>query len=255
MGVTKTDRIGITNTNNFGSLMSVYNYRGSNDIDIIFPENNCIVHNKKYLDFMKGKISSPYETRAFGVGYLGEGKHKTRENGKKTNKYTSWHGILVRCCSEAFQKTRPTYINCVVTKEWLNFQNFGDWYDKNYYKVENKIMCLDKDILIKGNKIYSPNTCVFTPISINSLFVKCNTRRGKFPIGVSYHKRDCSYEASCIINDKPIHLGTFNNPIKAFNSYKEAKEKYIKEIADRYKNNIPLNLYEAMYKYKVEITD
>jgi len=254
VGVT-IDRTGAINTNNFGSLMSVCKYRRGDDIDVMFLENNYIVHNKSYHDFMKGKIGSPYETRAFRVGYLGEGKHKTRENNKKTNKYTSWYGVMKRCYGETFQKTRPTYIGCTVIKEWLNFQTFGDWYDENYYKIEGKIMCLDKDILHKGNKIYSPENCVFTPIGINSLFVKCDTRRGKYPIGVSYDKMSCNFESKCIMNNKSILLGTFDNPTEAFNAYKIGKERYIKEIADRYENDIPLKLYDAMYKYKVEITD
>lgn len=36
---------------------------------------------------------------------------------------------------------------------------------------------------------------------------------------------------------------------------KEFKENYIKEVANEYKDKIPQKLYEAMYRYKVEIDD
>ena len=51
------------------------------------------------------------------------------------------------------------------------------------------------------------------------------------------------------------YLGLFPNQQEAFYAYKKAKEKYIKEVADLYKNIIPQKVYDAMYSYQVEITD
>ena len=120
-------------------------------------------------------------------------------------------------------------------------------------------MNLDKDILVKNNKIYSPNTCVFVPTNINTLFTKSNKSRGKYPIGVFFHKDANKYEAHCSIfyngKSKLKHLGLYNTIDDAFKVYKESKEANIKQIADEYKDKIPDKLYEAMYKYEVEITD
>ena len=117
-------------------------------------------------------------------------------------------------------------------------------------------MCLDKDILYKGNKIYSPKNCVFAPNNINTLFISCNSKRGDFPIGVTFNKRDKIFIAQC--NDKTgrKHIGRFSNAEDAFyKGYKPFKEHYIKEVAEDYKDQIPQNLYNAMYNYKIEITD
>lgn len=111
-------------------------------------------------------------------------------------------------------------------------------------------MELDKDILIKGNKIYSPETCVFIPSSINKSFETNKKRRGKCPIGV-YETKDNKYASSY----KGKHLGRYQTKEEAFQVYKQFKEKGIKEVADKYKDKIPNKLYEALYKYEVEITD
>lgn len=49
--------------------------------------------------------------------------------------------------------------------------------------------------------------------------------------------------------------GSYETPEEAFDVYKTAKEKYIKDLADSYKAKIPEKLYRAMYNYKIEITD
>ena len=117
-------------------------------------------------------------------------------------------------------------------------------------------MDLDKDILIKGNKTYSPEACVFVPKKINSLFTKANNLRGDYPIGVSYFKESDKFKSQYKTMDgKEIHLGLFDTPEEAFISYKNAKEKYIKQIAEEYKSKIPQKLYKAMINYEVEITD
>ena len=116
-------------------------------------------------------------------------------------------------------------------------------------------MTLDKDILIKGNKIYSPNTCIFVPQSINTLFIKSDKSRGNLPIGVYYKKQNKKYIAQCKINNEKKYLGSFDTSEEAFQAYKQFKEHYIKQIADEYIELIPQELYDAMYNYEVEYED
>ena len=125
-------------------------------------------------------------------------------------------------------------------------------------------MHLDKDILCKGNKVYSIDTCIFVPQRINELFVKQQNKRGKYPIGVKIDKRrNHLYSSIRIIdgngNSHSKYLGRYSTPEEAFQVYKHAKENYIKEVIDSYEGKIPEPFYsrlkEAMYNYKVEIDD
>ena len=242
--------------------MEIIEYRKSNDIDVYFEEYNWIFHHTQYDNFRKGTLKCPYERRTYNIGYLGEGKYKTRVNNRKTEYYEEWIGMLRRCYNnnQRDRNKRPKYDGWTVCEEWHNFQNFAEWYEENYYEIKEEKMCLDKDILVKGNKIYSPQTCVFVPNRINVLFTKSDKIRGDFPIGVTYHKRDKVFESKMCYMDKnkikhSCYLGRYNTSEEAFESYKKAKENYIKQVADEYKLYIPKELYDAMYDYRVEITD
>lgn len=260
--VAKIDRTGEVNHNNFGSEMIIVGYKNKKDINIYFPKYDCIVKHKYYSAFKKGEIKCPYERRTYGIGYIGEGEYKIHdENGKLTKCYNTWHDMLRRCHSEELHKKEPTYIGCEVLDEFHNFQNFGEWDSENYYEIEGEKMHLDKDILIKGNKIYSPETCVYVPQTINNLFVKCDRSRGKYPIGVFYSNRDKKFYSKCRIYNfskcisEKVYLGLYNTSEKAFEVYKEFKERNIKQVADYYKDKIPSKLYDALYNYEVEIDD
>lgn len=200
---------------------------------------------------LKDKLSKT----VLGVACFGEGAYKSKINGIKTPQYKTWRNMLERCYHP--EKRSSTYEKCEVCEEWLNFQNFAKWYDENYYEVFNEKMCLDKDILVKGNKVYSPNTCCFVPMSINNLFIQTTAKRGEYPIGVTRHKRDNKLEVSCNIKGKDIYLGRFelNEEEKAFQCYKTFKEKHIKDIADEYERFIPKELYNAMIVWEISITD
>lgn len=254
------NRIGERNYNNFGGEMVIVHYNGCMDIDVYFPEFDWIFKHAKYNNFKKGEIKCPYERRFYNVGYLGEGKYKVSENGKNTRVYDTWKAMLQRCYSEKEHERHPTYIGCEVYEGWHNFQNFAKWYKDNYYEVGNEKMCLDKDILFKGNKIYSPDTCIFVPETINKLFIKNDKNRGESVIGATLCKNG-KYQAQCnIINpetgkSKQEYLGLYDSQEKAFQVYKYHKERNIKQIADYYKIHIPQKLYDAMYNYEVEIDD
>lgn len=256
MGKSKgKDRIGKETTGSYGSSFELIQYNHANSI-LAKSEYGDIVHTS-WQAFRNGEIKSVYDMSVYGIGYLGEGKYKTRYNyGKYIPQYITWRNMLGRCYSEYEQTKRPTYIGCSVVKEWHNFQVFAEWYDKNYYEVDGERMSLEKDILFKGNKIYSPETCIFAPLKINDLFNRQPTTRGDLPIGVYYDTLNKKYKSQCqVIGKSRIGLGYFDTPKEAFEVYKIHKEKYIKEIAEIYKEKIPQKLYTAMLNYVVEIGD
>ena len=255
----KIDRTGEERLNTFGSEMIIKEYRKAIDMDVYFPEYNWTFKHAQYTHFKRGRIRCPYERRYCGKGYLGEGKYKMSESGKNKKEYDIWYHMLERCYDTKYQEKYSTYKGCTVEEYLLNFQYMCEWLENNYYEISGETMCLDKDILCKGNKIYSRDTSIFVPQRINSLFVKCDKVRGKDPIGV-YQLPSGNYQVTC--NDaygKYIYLGSYSTKDEAFNVYKEYKEKIIKEVIDSYEGKIPephySKLKEAMYNYEVEIND
>ena len=252
-------RVGEEGYNNFGSKMIIKEYREYKDIDVYFPEYNWTFKHATYQSFKNGKIKCPYEPRYYDKGYLGEGKYRMSENGKITDGHNIWYNMLKRCYDPKYQERYPSYKGCEVEEYLLNFQNMSEWLDKNYYKVPGEKMCLDKDILFKGNKVYSRDTCIFVPERINLLFTKRDNARGDSPIGTTPNSSG-NYQVQCWNgNGKYIYLGSYSTKEEAFQVYKKYKEKLIKETIDSYEGKIPephySRLREAMYNYKVEITD
>ena len=255
----KIDRTGEEGYNNFGSKMIITGYRSAADIDVYFPEYNWTFKHVQYNKIKSGEIKCPYERRYYGVGCLGEGKYKVWENGKITNEYDIWYSMLQRCYDPKFHEKYSTYKDCMVEDYLLNFQHMGEWIENNYYEVTGEKMCLDKDILCKGNKVYSRDTCIFVPERINLLFVKSDKARGKNPIGVS-DLPSGNYRVDCNNGyGKIIYLGVYSTKEEGFQVYKEYKENLIKEVIDSYEGVIPEPFYsrlrEAMYNYEVEIDD
>ena len=250
----KIDRTGEVAYNTNGEKMVIVRFGGAKDIDIQF-EDGSIVEHKAYSNFKNGEIKNPMFPSVYGTGYVGVGNYLSCDkNGKHTKCYKTWLDMLRRCYDPNSHTKYTTYINCTVDKNWHNFQNFSQWYYENYYEFGNdERMNLDKDILNKGNKVYSAETCVFVPQFLNKLFTKSDNKRGECPIGVC--KDGGKFVAKLNKGKHTQYLGTFNTPNEAFLAYKKAKEAYIKEVAEEYKDKIPYRLYEAMITYEVEIDD
>ena len=250
-------RLGETVMQNCGELAFIVEYVSSRDITVQFKTSGELVKTE-YGAFVKGKVKSHFTPSVFGIGTTGLEPIRD-EQGELLSSYVCWKSMLQRCYSAKFQEKHQTYKTCSVCDDWLYYPNFKKWYDTNYYEINNKTSQIDKDILIKGNKVYSPDTCVFVPDFINKLFVKKQNDRGAFPIGVYYNKKDKKYRAQLSVfkdGKKTIkYLGNFDTVNEAFKVYKRAKEDYIKEVADEYKDIIPTELYEAMYSYRVDIND
>lgn len=109
-------------------------------------------------------IKNPNSISVYGIGILGVGSFSRKNHPKE---YSSWRRMLQRCYNLKTQERQPTYKGCSVDKRWHNFQNFCEdiVHLENYELWKNNTKkcawALDKDIKIKGNKIYSKDTCKF----------------------------------------------------------------------------------------------
>lgn len=168
-----------------------------------------------------------------------------------TKAYKIFGAMFRRCNSPIGSKHNPAYHDCFVCDEWHYFSNFLSWFKDNYIKG----YALDKDILVKGNKMYSPETCCFVPIEINSLLTNRRNHRGN-ALG-TFKTKNGTFQAHCSMRGKIVHLGTFKTEKDAFAAYKQAKESHIKEVAQKYYDDgkITKRVYDALMKYEVEITD
>lgn len=177
----------------------------------------------------------------FGVGI------NDLDNISHTKLYRTWKSMFARCYDPKLHEKQPTYIGCSVDPRWYYLSNFKKWFDENY--VEG--YALDKDLIVKGNKVYSPDTCCFIPQEINKMLTKSDKVRSKYYIGV--YKQLNRYVARFI--DRCV--GSFLTPEEAFVAYKNAKESYIKRVADEYYSDgrITKRVYDALMRYEVEITD
>ena len=251
------EKLGETRINNQGEVMFIVEYVNARDITVQFKRTGELVK-CAYGNFVRGNVKSHFTPSVYGVSTTGLEPIRN-EDGEVLDSYTCWKRMLSRCYSAKVQEKYPTYKGCYVSEDWLYYPNFKKWYEENYYKIDNKTSHLDKDILVKGNKVYSPNSCMFVPNFINTLFTKRQNDRGAFPVGVYYDKTNKKYTAGLsVFKDRKSvrkNLGYFNTADEAFEVYKQAKEDYIKEVADEYKDKIPVELYKAMYEYKVSIDD
>lgn len=193
-----------------------------------------------------------------GVGY-NTSNLPTKINGKHTPEYVVWREMLRRCYSHEFQRKCPQYIGCYVCEWWYDFNNFySDLVKmKGYNEIGlGRVVNLDKDLIVKGNKEYSPEFCRLVPQEVNKAITNRGSCRGVHPIGVNFSKSKGKYVASLgFIKGKRITGNVFDNPIDAFNFYKEHKEAHIKELAIRFKDRLDVDVFNALNNYKVSIND
>jgi hypothetical protein len=144
--------------------------------------------------------------------------------------YITWKSMIVRCYSTKNQERQPTYKNIMIYPPWLVFSVFRTWMMCQDWEGKH----LDKDLLIPGNKVYGPDTCIFVSGTLNSLFANCHKVRD-YPTGVtkSVVKGRVYFQARCCEYGKACNIGNFKNPKEASIAYQEAKQKYIIELASQ----------------------
>ena len=259
--MTKINRVGEINKTKEslgGYTIIIIEDNENNNLIIEFQDEYKYRKKCAYKEFKNGSIKNPYHPSVYNMGYMGVGEYKSKINGKQTKEYEIWRQMLRRCYDYKFQEKQPTYKGCYVCEEWLNFQNFAEWYYNNLYNCNGEKLQLDKDIFIKNNKEYSPETCLLVPRRINELFNKSKSnKKSDLPIGVfdNPNGSGIGYMASCRTLEKSVYLGLYDTIEKAFEVYKNFKENYIKQVADEYYKIIPRELWKAMWEYEIEIDD
>ena len=231
----------------------ILKYNDAKDVEIQFLKTGFET-TVQLVQVKSGNVKDSYLPSVYGVGIIGA-KYPSTINGVRTKEYTLWTDMLRRCYSDTFKKKYPTYIDCEVSNKFKNYEYFYEWC-QNQIGFDNQGWHLDKDSLVKGNKVYSESTCVFLPVEINLLLTKCTASRGKHLIGVSWHDKGKAFVAQVSKNKgKSEYLGLFNTEIEAFNAYKKAKESFVKELANRLKSQIDDRAYKALMNYEVNIND
>ena len=231
----------------------ILKYNGTANVEIQFP-NTGFKTVVRLGDIRNGGVKDPHLPSVFGVGLLGT-KYPSEVNGVKTKEYVLWADMLRRCYSEGFKKQHPTYKDCKCSENFKSYEYFYDWCNKQTgFGVEG--FELDKDLLVKGNKVYSEDSCIFIPTEINTLLTKRTASRGKHLIGVYWCNKGKAFRAQVSKNKgKRERLGYFKTELEAFNAYKQAKETFIKEQASKWKGKIDDKAYNALMNYQVEIDD
>lgn len=170
----------------------------------------------------------PYKTRVY--------EEVTKNGGKRIRKivfrckyYTVWRNMIVRCYSKKFLESNQSYIGTSVCSEWLYATAFKKWMEKQDWHGK----CLDKDIIVPGSKLYSPETCAFVLQATNSFVIARDASRGEYPIGVSIHKHKGKYHAKCKnpFTGKREHLGYFSTPEEAHEVWRKRKHELAQLVA------------------------
>lgn len=249
------NRVGEVSYTRYGTKATIVEYVNNKKVLVEFDDEHKYRYYVSYINFKNGSISNPYDKSVLNIGYIGEKTYDKFDSNIK-HIYGIWTKILTRCYATENNTRATSYKNCEVCEEWKCFNNFLKWYLDNQYKCDEQL-CVDKDILVHNNRIYSPEYCLLVPERINLLFIKSLSLRGTLPIGVSYYWfNNDKYLASMKTgNRKNLHIGIYNTVNEAFEAYKKFKENYIKKIADEYKDIIPNKIYDILYNYQVLITD
>ncbi|CAL9959044.1 HNH endonuclease [Vibrio phage 219E48-1] len=190
----------IYTTNSSGKLV-ITKYVHCKNVEVRFV-NTGFETTARMDNIRLGRVKDPLYPSVFGVGFIGVGEYKVSVNSKITKAYQCWSDMLKRCYSEEYQLNKPTYIGCSVHPDWHNFQAFAKWYDKNH-PIDGSKYELDKDILVEGNKVYGPETCMFVTGAENMIKAHAKSYAFVSPKGI----RTEIYNLNEFCRDKDLNQG------------------------------------------------
>lgn len=259
-------RIGETNyTKTVGrktQLMTIVDYikepGKTTKIKILFDDNTEVIDT--YRNFKNGLVRNKNVESVYNSGKTNFIINRRDDRAA----YKCWAGML-RQCKNSDLYDLNTLENAYCCEEWLDFKNFKEWYDKNYYKIDGLKVAISKVIFNKNNTLYSPENCCFLPRKLMTIVTTGKEGRkinktNDLPVGVGYNeyhegtKRWISKTSPYEMRFKDIRVAC-KTVEEAFNLYKELKEEHVKNLALQYKNYLTEKVFNALMNYTVEITD
>ena len=235
-------------SNNFGDFI-VIDYVNNKNITVEFITTGYQTKTTT-KEINQGKIADRLKPSVFGVGIIGN-KYPINDNGSINYIYKVWNNILDRCYNEKTKLKYKAYSDCSTSNNFKYYEYFYEWFTSQ--KGCDERFEVDKDLLVKGNRIYSENTCILLPKEINLALSVKKSQRGQYLIGVQ--KNGKNFLARCSTGTGERKLGYYTTEIEAFNAYKQAKENYLKELANKWKDKIDIRAYNALMAYEIEVTD
>lgn len=232
----------IYKTKNCGDIV-VVKYNNASSVEVRFLDTG-FERVASSSNIKNGTVKDQTMPIVHGIGYIGVGEHKAHNGRKGTREYKRWTSILERCYSDRHHKTYPSYIGCTVCEEWHNFQNFAQWFKGNFVEGYD----IDKDILVQGNKTYSPETCVFAPKSVNRMLSVRVDKTNLLPTGVAMTADKMRFVAKCNDGSNLRHIGVFETKEEAHNAYVDRKLEVIHKAAMECEEPIK----SALLKHKVK---
>lgn len=237
------NRLGEVRKNRLGYKMWINEYINDQDLWVKFHDGYKVHTN--WQRFKMGWVRNPNNRTVFGKGYMGIGKYNSKDYPRI---YQVWRAMLDRCYNPQTQKKFPKYKGIKVSDQFKCFQNFAKWYEKNYWEFGNdelmNRMEIDKDLLQwnTDTKIYSESTCLIIPKFINVIF-ETKSKSDGLPPCIS--RRYNRYVAACHGYKK-----TFATIDEAKIAYKQEKEKYVRSVAEQYKDELQDKVYKAMMEWR-----
>lgn len=236
-----------------GYTFKIIEYKDAHNIFIEFQDAHKARLKVESVQIKRGNIQNPYHRNTLGVGFLGQGRFTTRDaDGNLTRAYRTWFAMLNRCYGKA---RNGKYNECSVHENWHNFQTFAEWFSvQKCSEIED--WYLDKDLLQKGNRVYSADTCVFLPQELNNFMNKREALRGNYLIGVSFDNQNGKFIAQGNFKGfRKKFIGAFYTEIDTFMAYKKEKEAHARFLAGKYAGKVDAKVITALLNYEVDTDD
>lgn len=251
-GVDPSVFVGQIYENKRGSRAEVVYYEDSKRVWICFLDDVGYVRSVGAKDLKKGDFKNPFHPSVYGMGCIGILTEDIKTHPLYKKCYSCWNSAVERCYSERWHKKFPTYEKCTICKDWLVFTNFFKWYI-NQVGSEIEGIQLDKDLLVRGNKVYSPETCCLVPCILNNIVLNNESSKGKYKRGVTFDRRCGVFQASISIRNKPKTLGVYKDEDSAHKAYLIAKKSVIVELANDWKGRVEDKVYFALLEWDVDV--
>lgn len=247
------DRTGERGVNSNGHEMVVIQYANTDRMLVEFTETGCQVWTSWYK-FDRGQVKDPMAKDIYNVACIGVGPYDSKHPA-----YKKWFQMIRRCYDAKWKIERHHYDDVTVCEDWLNYQNFAQWYVEHPpYEPDYQ---LDKDLINHDARVYSPETCCWLPLELNVMLTKKEAVRGEYPMGVTIDVHNPTKYVARLTDNYGITGKTylfyklFDTPEEAFAAYKIEKEKFVKQQAEVYKDKLTESAYDALLRWTVSITD